>query len=108
MSNSTLMPPFYLAYRDRLPISKTTSATSGRSLAPPISQTVSAISDRFVRLAEERPTVGIILCEQNHFAHCEITLPEGANVHAREHELVLPSKAYRRLKLPEWTAEHPR
>ena len=61
--------------------------------------------DRFVKLPEESPTVGIILCKQNHEALVEITLPEGANVHAREYKLVLPSKADLRLKLLEWTGE---
>jgi len=61
--------------------------------------------DRFVKLADESPTVGIILCKQNHEALVEITLPEGANVHAREYKLVLPSKADLRRKLLEWTEE---
>jgi predicted nuclease of restriction endonuclease-like (RecB) superfamily len=61
--------------------------------------------DRHVKLPEETPTVGIILCKQNHEALVEITLPEGANVHAREYKLVLPSKADLRRKLLEWTGE---
>lgn len=61
--------------------------------------------DRFVKLPEESPTVGIILCKQNHEALVEITLPEDANVHAREYKLVLPSKADLRRKLLEWTGE---
>jgi predicted nuclease of restriction endonuclease-like (RecB) superfamily len=61
--------------------------------------------DRFVKLPDESPTVGIILCKQNHEALVEITLPEGANVHAREYKLVLPSKADLRRKLLEWTGE---
>ena len=61
--------------------------------------------DRFVKLPEEGRTVGIILCKQNREALVEITLPEGANVHAREYKLVLPSKADLRRKLLEWTGE---
>jgi predicted nuclease of restriction endonuclease-like (RecB) superfamily len=61
--------------------------------------------DRFVKLPDESPTVGIILCKQNHEALVEITLPEGANVHAREYKLVLPSKEDLRRKLLEWTGE---
>lgn len=61
--------------------------------------------DRHVKLPEESPTVGIILCKQNHEALVEITLPEGTNVHAREYKLVLPSKADLRRKLLEWTGE---
>jgi len=59
--------------------------------------------DRHVKLAEEGPTVGIILCKKKHDALVEITLPEGANIHAREYRLVLPSKADLRRKLIEWT-----
>ena len=59
--------------------------------------------DRHVKLADEGPTVGIILCKKKHDALVEITLPEGANVHAREYRLVLPSKADLRRKLLEWT-----
>lgn len=61
--------------------------------------------DRHVKLDEENPTVGIILCKQNDEALVEITLPEGANVHAREYRLVLPSKADLRRKLLEWAGE---
>ena len=61
--------------------------------------------DRHVKLPDESPTVGIILCKQNHEALVEITLPEGANVHARQYKLVLPSKADLRRKLLEWTGE---
>jgi len=59
--------------------------------------------DRHVKLADEGPTVGIILCKKKHDALVEITLPEGANIHAREYRLVLPSKADLRRKLLEWT-----
>jgi hypothetical protein len=58
-----------------------------------------------VKLPHEQPTVGIILCKKNHQALVEITLPEGANIHAREYRLVLPSKADLRRKLLEWTEE---
>lgn len=61
--------------------------------------------DRHVKLPEEGPTVGIVLCKQNREALVEITLPEGANIHAREYKLVLPSKADLRRKLLEWTLE---
>lgn len=59
--------------------------------------------DRDVKLAEEGPTVGIALCKKKHDALVEITLPEGANIHAREYRVVLPSKADLRRKLIEWT-----
>ena len=59
--------------------------------------------DRFIKLAEENPTVGIILCKQKNDALVEITLPEDANIHAREYRLYLPDKELLRRKLQEWT-----
>ncbi len=61
--------------------------------------------DREVKLAEEAPTIGIILCKQKNKALVEITLPKGANIHAREYRLCLPSKAQLQRKLLEWSEE---
>lgn len=61
--------------------------------------------DRHVKLPKEGPTIGIILCKKKNDALVEITLPEGANIHAREYRLFLPSKADLRLKLLEWASE---
>lgn len=61
--------------------------------------------DRFVKLAEEHPTIGIVLCKKKHDALVEITLPAGANIHAREYQLYLPDKELLRRKLEEWSAE---
>jgi len=61
--------------------------------------------DRFVGLADENPTVGIILCKQRNDALVEITLPQNANIHAREYKLYLPDKEELRQKLLEWTSE---
>jgi predicted nuclease of restriction endonuclease-like (RecB) superfamily len=61
--------------------------------------------DRFVKLAEENPTVGIVLCKKKHDALVEITLPEDANIHAREYQLYLPDKELLRRKLTEWGEE---
>lgn len=61
--------------------------------------------DRFVKLANEHPTIGIVLCKKKHDALVEITLPEGANIHAREYQLYLPDKELLRRKLEEWSAE---
>ena len=58
--------------------------------------------DRHVRTDAEHATVGIILCRQKNKALVEITLPEDANVHAREYRLYLPSKEELQLKLEEW------
>ena len=49
--------------------------------------------DRHVKLPEENPTIGILLCKPKKDAIVELTLPKDANIHAREYQLYLPSKA---------------
>ena len=61
--------------------------------------------DRFVKLNDEHPTVGIILCRKKHDALVEITLPEDANIHAKEYQLYLPDKELLRRKMAEWGEE---
>lgn len=61
--------------------------------------------DRHVKLPEENPTVGLLLCKSKKQAIVELTLPDDANVHAREYQLYLPSKDLLKRKLLEWTAE---
>lgn len=61
--------------------------------------------DRSVKLKDERPTVGMILCKRKHDALVEITLPKNANIHAREYRLYLPNKGELRRKLIEWGDE---
>ena len=61
--------------------------------------------DRHVRLPEESPTIGILLCQQKKQTIVELTLPKDANIHAREYELYLPSKELLKAKLLEWTRE---
>ena len=58
--------------------------------------------DRQVKLPDEAPTIGIILCKQKNKALVRITLPKDANIHAREYQLYLPSKKELRQKLIEW------
>jgi predicted nuclease of restriction endonuclease-like (RecB) superfamily len=48
--------------------------------------------DRHVKIADENPTVGIILCKKKKDALVEITLPKDANIHASQYQLYLPSK----------------
>jgi predicted nuclease of restriction endonuclease-like (RecB) superfamily len=49
--------------------------------------------DRYVKLAEENKTVGIILCRDKSKAVVEITLPEGnEQIFASKYETVLPNK----------------
>ncbi len=61
--------------------------------------------DRHVRVADENPTIGILLCRRKNDALVEITLPADANIHAAEYRLYLPSKEELRAKLIEWTSE---
>ena len=61
--------------------------------------------DRFVKTGEENSTIGIVLCKQKNKALVEITLPEDANIHAREYQLYLPSKEELQQKLLEWIGE---
>lgn len=61
--------------------------------------------DRTVKLPEENPTVGILLCKRKKDAIVELTLPRDANIHAREYKLYLPSKEELRRKLLEWGNE---
>lgn len=61
--------------------------------------------DEAVKTPEENPTVGIILCKQRNSALVRITLPKGANIHAREYRLYLPSKEELQRKLVEWGAD---
>lgn len=58
--------------------------------------------DREVKLAEENPTIGILLCKRKKDAIVELTLPKDANIHAKEYKLYLPSKAELKRKLLEW------
>ncbi len=61
--------------------------------------------DRHVITEPENPTIGVVLCKKKNQALVEITLPKGANIHAREYQLYLPSKAQLRQKLLEWTGK---
>jgi len=61
--------------------------------------------DREIKRPEETPTIGIVLCRQKNKAIVEITLPKGANIHAREYQLYLPSKEELQRKLIEWGNE---
>lgn len=61
--------------------------------------------DRYVKQAEEQPTIGIILCKKKHDALVELTLPKNAGIHAREYQLYLPSKEDLKQRLMEWARE---
>lgn len=48
--------------------------------------------DRYVKIDEELPTVGILLCHRKNDVLVELTLPQGANIFASQYQLYLPSK----------------
>ena len=60
--------------------------------------------DRHVTLQDENPTIGLLLCKEKKEAVVTLTLPEDANIHAREYQLYLPSKELLAAKLLEWSA----
>ena len=61
--------------------------------------------DRYVKLPDENPTVGLLLCKSKKDTIVEITLPGDTNIHAREYNLYLPSKELLKRKLLEWTLQ---
>ena len=48
--------------------------------------------DRYVKMDDELPTVGILLCGDKNDAVVDLTLPEEANIYASKYQLYLPSK----------------
>lgn len=61
--------------------------------------------DRYQKMPEENPTIGILLCKEKNDALVEITLPEQSNIFASEYNLYLPNKKELQQKLKEWIAE---
>ena len=61
--------------------------------------------DRYQKLPEENPTIGILLCKEKNDALVEITLPENSNIFAAEYALYLPDKKVLQKKLKEWIEE---
>jgi predicted nuclease of restriction endonuclease-like (RecB) superfamily len=61
--------------------------------------------DREVKLPDENPTIGLLLCKSKKDAVVELTLPKDANIHAREYTLYLPSKELLKKKLLEWARQ---
>ncbi len=65
--------------------------------------------DRKVKLPDENPTIGIILCGDKNNAVVEMTLPEdNAQIFASKYETVLPSKEARQRLLEEQMGEETR
>lgn len=61
--------------------------------------------DRYVRLDFEKPTIGILLCEQKNDSVVELTLPKDSNIYAQQYALCLPDKALLQQKLRQWADE---
>ncbi len=61
--------------------------------------------DRYVKLEDEEPTIGIILCKTKKDSLVEITLPEGANIHAAKYQTYLPDKEALKRQLENAQAE---
>ena len=61
--------------------------------------------DRYVKQDFEKPTIGILLCEEKNDALVELTLPKDANIYASEYQLYLPDKVVLQRKLKEWIDE---
>lgn len=61
--------------------------------------------DRYEKLPEENPTIGILLCKEKNNALVEITLPQDSNIFAAEYQLYLPDKKELQNKLKEWIEE---
>ncbi|MCD8184111.1 MAG: PDDEXK nuclease domain-containing protein [Bacteroides sp.] len=61
--------------------------------------------DRIVKLLEESPTVGILLCSQKNDVVVKMALPDNSNLHAAEYKLYLPEEKLLQTKVEEWTIE---
>ena len=61
--------------------------------------------DRYEKIEGENPTIGILLCKQSDEALVDLTLPENANIYAKEYKLYLPDKILLQKKLKEWLDE---
>jgi predicted nuclease of restriction endonuclease-like (RecB) superfamily len=61
--------------------------------------------DRHVKLPDELPTIGIVLCHRKNDALVELTLPEDANIFASKYQLYLPSKEELKARLEQITHE---
>lgn len=59
--------------------------------------------DRIVKLPDENPTIGILLCPQKNDAVVKMTLPSDSNLRAAEYQLYLPETKLLQQKVEEWT-----
>ena len=61
--------------------------------------------DRYEKTTEEKPTIGILLCQEKSDALVELTLPANSNIDASKYELYLPDKKLLQDKLKQWIQE---
>lgn len=61
--------------------------------------------DRYIKLPEEQPTIGILLCTQKNDTVVKVSLPADSNLHAAEYQLYLPNEKVIQQKVAEWTEE---
>ena len=61
--------------------------------------------DRYEKLPDEKPTIGILLCPNKNSTVVKLTLPENSQVYASEYQLYLPEKELLKNKLDEWISE---
>jgi len=61
--------------------------------------------DRYVKQDCEKPTIGILICENKKDKIVELTLPKNSNIYASEYSLYLPEKSLLQSKVAEWVKE---
>ena len=61
--------------------------------------------DRYEKTDAEKPTIGVLLCNEKNDAMVELTLPKDSNIYASQYKLYLPDKQELQKKLQEWVAE---
>ncbi|MBF0432922.1 MAG: DUF1016 family protein [Fibrobacteria bacterium] len=66
--------------------------------------------DRYVKLEDEHPTIGIVLCKKKKDSLVKITLPKDTNIKAAKYQTCLPDKKLLKQQLEqaqaEWEAHH--
>ena len=61
--------------------------------------------DRYQKLPEENPTIGILMCPQKNKTVVELTLPKDTTVYTSEYKLYLPKQDLLENKFEEWIRE---
>lgn len=61
--------------------------------------------DRYEKTDFEKPTIGVLLCNEKNDAMVKLTLPRDSNIYASQYKLYLPDKLELQQKLKEWIDE---